>query len=885
MQTPTSSTVADTTSAVTAPTVGPARLVPGRRRDKKTARSVIVGEKIAAWMITAGGLLVILAVVGIMVFLVQVALPLASGGHLDAHRTFTVTPPKPLAWVNADEYRTLGVRVTADGLVSAFHLETGRPISAGALDFGGLTATAVGGVVRRDQLAFGFEDGTVRFGTITFDVQVIPASDVPQGLTPLSDRDLAGDGEVYSRLPGDQVRRVALKFSVGEAQKVADAPITAIDYRVGGTVERPTRSFITFDANGEGRISRAETKVNMLTRKETTSIRSARLGGLPPGTEVTGVVMTSQADAVYVASAAGKLFRFDTRNFEAPVLAETLQVFPDGARITALEFLVGDQALVVGGSNGAVDVFFRLQSEAGGTLDGYQMVRARSHEPHGAAVVDLAVSERSKALVTQAANGEVWVRHSTSDQTLLKFAKGGVWSGSSKIMLMPRVDGVLLVDDSGAVNVWEFYYPHPETTFDKIFGKVWYEGYPEPSYTWQSSSGTDVFEEKFSLVPLIFGTIKASVYSLMFAIPIALLGAIYTSEFVHGRVRATIKPMMEMMEAVPTVILGFVAALILAPLVENWVAAVLLAFIALPLGLMFAAYLWQLLPPRLALRLDGLPKFGLMFVVIGLALWVAYQLGPTFEAIFFAGDLKAWTNGSIGSGRPFVALLFFPLSLFITSSVFRRLFGERWRMVLRRFDKPHAGIVDFARWLVVLTLGGLLSYLAAWLFTAAGFDPRGGIVDTYVQRNALVVGFAMGFAVIPNIYTLAEDALNSVPSHLRAASLAAGATPWQTAMWVVLPTALSGVFAAVMIGMGRAVGETMIVVMAAGNTPVLDWNIFNGLRTLSANIAVELPEAVSGGTLFRMLFLAALTLFAMTFAINTVAEIIRLRFRKRAFQL
>ena len=81
---------------------------------------------------------------------------------------------------------------------------------------------------------------------------------------------------------------------------------------------------------------------------------------------------------------------------------------------------------------------------------------------------------------------------------------------------------------------------------------------------------------------------------------------------------------------------------------------------------------------------------------------------------------------------------------------------------------------------------------------------------------------------------------------------------------------MSGVFAAIMVGMGRAVGETMIVVMAAGNTPVMDWNLFNGLRALSANIAVELPEAVKDGTLYRMLFLAALTLFAITFVVNTL---------------
>jgi len=143
----------------------------------------------------------------------------------------------------------------------------------------------------------------------------------------------------------------------------------------------------------------------------------------------------------------------------------------------------------------------------------------------------------------------------------------------------------------------------------------------------------------------------------------------------------------------------------------------------------------------------------------------------------------------------------------------------------------------------------------------------------------------MGFAVITIIYTLSDDALSSVPEHLRSASLGCGATLWQTAIRVVLPVAMSGIFSAVMIGLGRAVGETMIVVMAAGNTPVMDINVFNGLRALSANIAVELPEAVKDGTLYRMLFLAALSLFVVTFVLNTVAEIIRMRFRKRAFQL
>lgn len=151
----------------------------------------------------------------------------------------------------------------------------------------------------------------------------------------------------------------------------------------------------------------------------------------------------------------------------------------------------------------------------------------------------------------------------------------------------------------------------------------------------------------------------------------------------------------------------------------------------------------------------------------------------------------------------------------------------------------------------------------------------------FEQRNAAVVGFVMGFAVIPIIFTIAEDAMANVPAAFRSGSLALGASRWQTAMGVVLPTAAAGIFSAIMIGLGRAVGETMIVVMATGNTPVTDFNIFTGMRTLSANIAVELPEAPYLGTLYRTLFLGAMILFILTFMVNTVAEVLRQRLREK----
>jgi phosphate transport system permease protein len=393
------------------------------------------------------------------------------------------------------------------------------------------------------------------------------------------------------------------------------------------------------------------------------------------------------------------------------------------------------------------------------------------------------------------------------------------------------------------------------------------------------------YEPKFSLIPLIFGTIKAAFYSLLFAIPIAILGAIYTSEFVNLKVRAIVKPTMEMMASLPSVVLGFVAALVMAPVVETWIAAVLLVFIVVPVSLMVAAYLWQMIPLRIALRIQGSPKFFATVLVVVSAIYGAVKLGDWFEGVFFMGDFRAWVNGDVGGPEPMLFLLALPLSFIVISVFVSRFYGRAFALVMKRMSQFRAALLEMGRWVGSALLAVLCSLAIAKILALLGLDVRGTFVDTYVQRNTLIVGFAMGFAVIPIIYTIAEDALNAVPEHLRAASLGCGATPWQTAIYVVLPTAVSGVFSAIMIGMGRAVGETMIVVMATGNTPIIDMNIFNGLRALSATIAVELPEAVKDGTLYRILFLSGLVLFAMTFVINTVAEVIRLRFRKRAMQL
>jgi len=857
----------------------------GRR---SVRRSVLIADRIADYTIKIGGVLVIAAVLGILVFLVYEVLPLFKGGAVLSRYSFQVPrTTEEIAAVAIDEYGTIVLTIAADGSLTGFHARTGTPIQVSSPDFDGNKPTALATTLDSRNLAFGFSDGTVRFAQITVESEVLPSNKCPKGLVKLDSRDSTDGRVVYSIVPGDQIRKVTANLKLGEEIQASrtHAGIAALSYRFGGSSERPTRSFVVVDGKNNATINRVVSKKNLLTGKLTKKVTSVALPALPRGASVEFALLTENGDQVYFAERNGRVYRYNTGDPDAPVLAETVQLLPEGVSLTALGFLLGEESIVVGGSDGSLNIYFRLRMKHTGTPDGYGLARVREFIPHEASVIGFAPGQRGRIFATADSSGNVRIRHGTSQTTLLRLRlaeKGGDLQG---LALAPRGDGIVAIQASGKATFWDLSIPHPEASLGALFGKVWYEGYPAPSWTWQSSAATDDFEPKLSIVPLIFGTLKATLYSLLFAIPIALLAAIYTSEFVHPYVRATAKPIMEMMASLPSVILGFVAALVLAPIVESWIAAVIVAFVVFPLSLIFAAYLWQMLPPKIALRMQGTPKQILIFLVVLIACAASYGAGPQFERLFFGGDFKTWVNGDVGSAAPFLFLVLMPVVMVAVGIAASRLVGRQTSGMVHVRSTPMMALVQMIRWFGFLAVAAGISYGFALILQTMGVDARGGFVGTYVQRNTLVVGFAMGFAVIPIIYTLAEDALNSVPEHLRSASLACGATPWQTAIWVILPTALSGVFSAVMIGMGRAVGETMIVVMVAGNTPLMDLNIFNGLRALSANIAVELPEAVKDGSLYRVLFLTALVLFAMTFVINTVAEVVRLRFRKRAMQL
>ena len=517
------------------------------------------------------------------------------------------------------------------------------------------------------------------------------------------------------------------------------------------------------------------------------------------GAEVTGVQVDYSTENLYVSTSNGKLYHWSLYYPSSPELKSVQNATGDpGVAVTEIGFLLGQRSLIVGDAAGNVSVWF--ETTGGGERS--ELARVHVLPPLPGAVDKFSASQRGRGFLASDTSGNISLYQATSAVKQLDFpGEGRPYMGLS---FSPKADGVVAVDSEMVLSNYHLDNPHPETNFRSLFGKIWYEGYDRPQYVWQSTGGTDEFEPKFSLTPLAYGTLKGAIYAMILSIPLAILAAICVSQFLHPSIRNVVKPVIEVMAALPSVVLGFLAGLWLAPLLEKiFVAVLIMPFIVVGLTLL-VLFLWHRLPVSFSGRFRVGAELFTIVGVIGGAVALSLWLNAPLESLVFAGDFKDW---------------------------FFRIFDLR-----------------------------------------------------YDQRNMLVVGFAMGFTVIPIIFTISEDALSSVPRVLSAGSLALGANRWQTAVRIVLPSASAGIFSAVMIGFGRAVGETMIVLMATGNTPVMDWSFFNGFRALSANIAVELPEAPHGGTLYRVLFLAAILLFLATFLLNTLAEILRQRLRRKYAQ-
>lgn len=723
-----------------------------------TVRRVKRLDRLATVGITCGGIFIIIAVSFIFLFIFGEAMPLFRPAQGEAKGVLAPAAPQGAAAsrelaFGVDEYQMYLYELLPEARFQFFRL-------------------ADGSLAREAPIA-GLEGATLTAGS--------------RSLT----GDFVGAGSADGRVALLQVR-FRPRY---EEQKLVDLEL---EVRPRGLFEldpagRPVRELAY--AEQEGRVCVAavfgDDEIALLRVGDDGAEQRTRLR-TSDGERITRVRL-SRSDGLVAGTEKGNLYYWELS--PEPRLAEVKSA--SSGPVTAMEYALGGNTLLVGDASGAVTAWFRVREKD--EEETLSLVKAHSFPSQGTPIRAFGRSPRDKSFVAAGADGSLALRHLTSERLLLTFPGSG--QPVDGVLVTPKADAILAQRADGRIARYEIHNPHPEVSWRALFGKVWYEGYSQPEYVWQSTGATDDFEPKFSLYPLIFGTIKGTAYALLFAVPLSLMGALYTSQFMHPTLKSKVKPAVEIMAALPSVVIGFIAGLWLASRVERELVPVLLMLLTLPAFGTAGVLLWDRLPRGFARRLRPGMELGLILPLLLLGAWAAFELGPWVEATAFGGDAKLWLKSALGL--------------------------------------------------------------------------------VYDQRNCVVVGLAMGFAVIPIIFTIAEDAFASVPSHLTAASLALGASRWQTAVRVVLPTASPGIFSAVMIGFGRAVGETMIVLMATGNTPVLDWSIFNGMRTLSANIAVEVPEAPYGGTLYRVLFLAGGVLFFMTFVVNTLAELVRQRLRER----
>ncbi len=723
-------------------------------------------DDLAKWAITVGGMAIIFCVILILILIAKVSLPLFYAPDAELQNSFTladrVAPDQVLA-VGMDEYRETGYIIDDLGIVHFFNVHDGSKLDNVQLKSanGNNKLVSADRYGRLNQVLL-WADGTTTIEQIKF--------------FPFFDEHNNNERSIQHKIEQQASFEASAEMPVLVQARVDD------DGR---------KVFVAVAQDGSLRLTISEQKVSFLGAAEEVQ-ESYILDNSATG-KVISLTLNNSGTKLFAGTDQGEILHYNLEDIEEPVLAEMIQAFADKRRITALSMVYGDVSLAVGDSKGELTTWFDVRDEE----RGWKLTRIHNLKGHKSAIEKVVPTLHDKSIISAAASG-VQISHMTSERLLVRLDK----QQFRFFAMSTRGNGLIALTGDGKIHTWKLDIPHPEISFKTLFGKVWYEGYPQPEYVWQSSAGSDDYEPKFSLTPLIFGTLKGTFYAMLFALPLAIFGAIYTSQFARPRFKGIIKPAVEVMAAVPTVIIGFLAALWLAPLIERSLGSMFLSLIMVPAALMVSIALWQAMRKVETLkRVERGYEFLAIAPVIMIAVALAVVVGPWLEQALFAGDMKQWLFSEVG----------------------------------------------------------------------VRYDPR----------NCIIIAFAMGFAVIPIIFTIAEDSLSNVPPALKAASLALGASRWQTVWRVILPSASPGIFAGTMIGFGRAVGETMIVLMATGNTAIMDLSIFNGMRPLSANIAVEIPEAPVDGSLYRILFLSAVILFLMTFVVNTVAEIVRQRLRAK----
>ncbi|MCG8413693.1 MAG: ABC transporter permease subunit, partial [Pseudomonadales bacterium] len=699
-------------------------------------------------IISLGGIGVIVTLLLLFVFLLSEVVPLFQPATIDYAGEFQLTENTTSETLHLamEEQAEVGFRLTDDGVASFFEVEGGALISREALSLPGNTSITsfASAEAASNLLAFGLDSGSVLLFAHEYRTGFIGEDNV-RTITPFLTYPF-GDEPVNLAQAG-AISKLAVS---SQSDAIVIAALDETDRIHLLRADRERNLISSFDPD-----ARSAYELRQVSIQE-------------PLSNVQTLLIDGDLRRLIVLLNSGRLKIYDIAQlFTGGQSNAEFELAQPDLEITQVELLLGGVSLLLSDTTGAVHQYFFTDQSLSSPP-----VLVRSFAATENSVAELTAEQREKNFISVDQQGFLRAFNTTANRET--FSTRVAQQAPVAIAAAPRGNALLVETEAGQFSVWRIDNPHPDVSWAALWNQIWYEGYAEPDYVWQSSATDNAFEPKYSLVPLTFGTLKAAFYAMLLAAPLAVCAAIYTGYFMAPAMRRKVKPVVELMEALPTVVLGFLAGLWLAPFVENNLLGVFAILIILPASILLASLGWYVLPKRIRHSVPDGWEAALLVPVVLLFGWLSFVIAVPVESVFFAGDLRAWLSNDLGI--------------------------------------------------------------------------------TYDQRNAMVVGFAMGFAVIPTVFSIAEDAIFTVPRHLPYGSLALGATPWQSLYYVVLPTASPGIFSALMIGLGRAVGETMIVLLATGNTPIIDINIFEGMRTLAANIAVEIPESEVNSTHYRILF-------------------------------
>ena len=492
-------------------------------------RARALKDKAATGGITVGGITVIIAIVLIFFYLLSEVIPLFQGASMERQASYSV-PAKEAGksvFVTMEEQAEIGLRVTDQGQAVFFNTKDGSVADQFALAIPeGVQVTSFTTATKASNvLALGLSDGTALLFRHKYRITY----------------------------PNDQ-RHIAplIEYPYGEEPLVIDAsgaPLTKLMLRD----DEDTMLVSAIDDNGKLKAVRFQKEEDFITEEIT--LEAETLDFPVTGKTISQAGVTIDQRWLFAIDESNALVVF--RLGDEVELHSQLDLIP-GSVVTEMKFLLGGISLLLGDDQGRLSQWFLVRDEQ----LGWKLSFIRDFDALSGAIEHIEPEHRRKGFVAVDSQGQMSIYNTTARRTV--YSQSLADDSVAMVGISPRANALLVEDAQGQLHFWHIDNEHPEISWSSLWQKVWYESYPEPDYIWQSSASTNDFEPKMSLMPLTFGTLKAAFYAMLLAAPLAICGAIYTAHFMAPAMRRKVKPLIELMEALPTVILGFLAGLMVS---------------------------------------------------------------------------------------------------------------------------------------------------------------------------------------------------------------------------------------------------------------------------------------------------------------------------------